>query len=410
MHLTPPPGARAAFPRILGAAPHRALFLAGAIQSVVGMLWWLLVLLAREQGGLGVGPLPEGAAHAWLMLQGLFPFFVFGFLFTALPNWVNGTRIPPRTYLACAALLSLGTLLVYAGMILPMLAVAGLVLHAAGWFLGLGHLGHVLLTSTHKDKRQPWLAWAATLLGGFGDLLQLVGLLDGSAVWFTRAETLAVWGFLTPLFLAVCHRMIPFFTSRVVANYVSIQPYGPLWIMVGASLGHGALASLDLARWTWLTDIPLAAIAFWFVSCWGIAASLRERLLAMLHIGFAWGALAFALHALDSLLGFLHPSWGLGLAPLHALGIGFFASMLLAMASRVTLGHSGQPLKADSLTWSLFWLAQVTALTRMLPDMIPGLPQQTVTLSAVLWLAAFGLWACQYMPFYWRPRADGKPG
>jgi uncharacterized protein involved in response to NO len=31
-------------------------------------------------------------------------------------------------------------------------------------------------------------------------------------------------------------------------------------------------------------------------------------------------------------------------------------------------------------------------------------------LAAALWLISFGVWACRYMPMYWRPRVDGKPG
>jgi NnrS protein len=61
-------------------------------------------------------------------------------------------------------------------------------------------------------------------------------------------------------------------------------------------------------------------------------------------------------------------SWVLGLAPLHALGIGYFAGMVLAMASRVTLGHSGRPLVMDEFTWRIFLGFQFAALFRVLPD------------------------------------------
>jgi uncharacterized protein involved in response to NO len=85
--------------------------------------------------------------------------------------------------------------------------------------------------------------------------------------------------------------------------------------------------------------------------------------------------------------------------------------MLLAMASRVSLGHSGRPLKADGLTWVLFWLVQASALARMLPDLAAGLGLPWLYyLAALLWLAAFGAWAWRYAPMYWRPRVDSKPG
>jgi uncharacterized protein involved in response to NO len=84
--------------------------------------------------------------------------------------------------------------------------------------------------------------------------------------------------------------------------------------------------------------------------------------------------------------------------------------MLIGMASRVSLGHSGRSLQADGLTWALFWLIQGVALLRMLPDLVPGLPPSLITLAGALWLLAFGLWTGKYAPMYWRPRADGKPG
>ena len=129
----------------------------------------------------------------------------------------------------------------------------------------------------------------------------------------------------------------------------------------------------------------------------------------MLHIAFAWAALAFALFTLDSLAAtFGHP-WLLGLAPLHALGMGFFGAMLIGMASRVSLGHSGYKLEADTATWRLFGLVQAAAVTRMLADWLPA-GVWLIDLAAVLWLAAFAGWAWKYAPMTWRPRADGKPG
>lgn len=77
------------------AAPHRVLFLPGFIQGVLVMLWWLPDMELRLAGGTGLvsagSPVP--LLHGWLMVYGLFPFFIFGFLFTAAPNWLSGPAI-----------------------------------------------------------------------------------------------------------------------------------------------------------------------------------------------------------------------------------------------------------------------------------------------------------------------------
>jgi uncharacterized protein involved in response to NO len=57
--------------------------------------------------------------------------------------------------------------------------------------------------------------------------------------------------------------------------------------------------------------------------------------------------------------------WALGRAPLHALGIGFLSSLVLAMATRVTLGHSGRRLIMDRFTVACFVALQVAALLRV---------------------------------------------
>lgn len=397
--------------RTLAAAPHRLLFLAGTLQTVAAMAWWLPVLVVRL-GGPAILPEPaiaSGAAHAWLMLYGLFPFFVFGFLFTAMPNWLETGAIGRGRYLATGVPMAIGAGLFYPGLYLPALAVVATLVQLAGWAVGLAGLLASVRASRQPDRRHAWAAWAALALGWLGAATYAGWLAGGPPALLAVAIQLGLWGFLTPLFIAVCHRMIPWFTSRVLANYVPIRPYGGLWAMLAACLGHAALAIAGLTTWTWLADLPLAALALWFTSRWGIARTFGVRLLAMLHIGFVWSALAFALSALDSLGGALGLDIGFGLAPLHALSIGFFGSMLLGMASRVSLGHSGRKLEADGLTWVLFWLVQVTAVVRMLPELL-DLPYALIAVSGALWLLACLPWAVKYAPHYWRPRVDGKPG
>jgi uncharacterized protein involved in response to NO len=394
----------------LAAAPHRLLFLAGALQTVAAMAWWLAILVDRlAGGGLPEPAIPPGAGHAALMLYGLLPLFVFGFLFTALPSWLETRALPRRHYLAAGIPMALGSTLFYPGLYFPPLAIAALLLLLAGWAIGLAALLALFKKPGLADTLHARAVWVAMALGWLGVAALAAWLAGAPAGALNLAMALGVWGFLTPLFLVVCHRMIPFFSSRVIANYVMIRPYGPLWFMLAACLGHGALALAGLPHWTWLADLPLAALALWFTARWGIARSFHVRLLAMVHIGFVWAALAFALHGVDSLAGWLGLGHGLGLAPLHALAIGFFGSMLVGMASRVSLGHSGRKLEADGFTWGLFWLVQVAAVVRMLPDLMDA-PYALVAGSAALWLLAFVPWAIRYAPYYWRPRADGKPG
>ena len=390
------------------AAPHRVLFLPGAVQGVIAIAWWLLDLESRLAGGAGLAlaGLPSPLLHGWLMVFGFFPFFVFGFLFTAAPNWVSGPGVARPAYIASMLGLSLGVLLLYLGQSIP-----GLLLHLLGWSIALQALLTTLRGGNDPDKRHAWATWAALALGAAAEALMLAGLLLDHWEWLQPGLELGIWGCLVPLFLSVCHRMIPFFTSRVLGNYVMVRPYGLLWAMWAACLLHVALFVTEWGSLTWLVDLPLAALAFWFSSRWGFMRGFQVRLLAMLHVAFLWAGIAFTLFGLDSLAGFIGLAWSAGNAPLHALGIGFFGAMLIGMASRVSLGHSGRALQADAATWRLFWLMQGVALLRMLPDLSAGaLPDRLASLAGLAWLIVFGAWAWKYAPMTWRPRVDGKAG
>ena len=137
---------------------------------------------------------------------------------------------------------------------------------------------------------------------------------------------------------------------------------------------------------------------------------MANRMLAVLHVAFAWLGPAFGLSALQSLLRNVMPGF-LGQAPLHALTLGFFASMLLGMASRVTMGHSGRPVAADDVMWRAFCMMQAAAVLRVVSE-LPALPGRypLMWLSSLLWLGAFALWAWRYAPACWRPREDGAAG
>jgi uncharacterized protein involved in response to NO len=140
---------------------------------------------------------------------------------------------------------------------------------------------------------------------------------------------------------------------------------------------------------------------------WGLVQSLSNRLLAMLHVGFLWYGIGFALAGTSSLW-MLMGGPGLGLAPLHAMTIGFASSLLMAMVTRVTCGHAGRTLAADNLTWRLFQLLQAAAVLRIVAELTGG--GGWLLAAALCWIACMVPWCAKYAPIYWRPRIDGRPG
>lgn len=392
-------------------APHRVMFFAGATQGLLAMLWWAFDLAARH-GQLWAAPdwpLPSPWLHAALMSFGFFPFFIFGFAMTAGPRWQAAAPVPEGAYLAAFALMAAGWLAFHAALWWPALLLPGLGLAVAGWLAGLPALWRVMRTPGNEQ------AHIVAVVGGltFGALLlaAFLGFAAGGPAWLAHVAVKGgVWFFLLPVFTALCHRMVPFFSSAVIPHYRVVRPLWLLHLLLACYAAHGGLEVAALPQWTWLADLPAALAAGWLSHAWQPRKCLAVRLLAVLHIAFAWLGIGLALYAAGSLL-LLSGAGSLGLAPLHALTLGFFASAVIAMVTRVTLGHSGRPLQADTAVWAVFWAMQGVAVLRIAGEFLhlPGASNLNL-LAAVVWLAAFGAWYARFAPIYLKPRPDGRPG
>jgi uncharacterized protein involved in response to NO len=419
---TPPRAARVAAPafdpraalRLLARVPHRFFFLLGAVQAVAVMAWWLLDLGGRYAGLYApfAWTVPPPWGHAYLLTYTVFPFFMFGFLMTAMPNW-TGEAMPHRAHLYAGLPMALGVVLLYVGFAADArVALAGVALLVAGWLAGVGILASVVAANRARDR----FALGLTALMGAGALSAAAfggWLATGEVVFATVSRHAGVWLFLVPLFLTIEHRLVPFFSSRIIEGYVLYRPEWSLPLLGAAAAAHFALEVAEARAWLWAVDAPMAAWVGFLAVKWGLTGSFRARLLVMLHLGVVAGAVAFALYALDSLAVAAGRPGALGLAPLHALTIGYFSATTIAMVSRVSLGHSGRALEADALTWWVFLGLLATALVRAAADLwfVPPVLRLWLSVAAaVLWLAVLVPWAARYVPVYLRPRGDGRPG
>jgi len=397
---------------VFTAAPHRLLFFCGAVQIIGTPGWWLPELAARVTGNawLPAPVLPAVWVHAFLMIYGVFPFFIFGFLFTVYPRWMAGPVIPRRAYVPVFALLCGGFLIFYPGLYLHRLVVAlAILVFAAGWAGALWSLLSVYTNARQRGvhERLLNLALAAGLLG-VGCFL--IAVLSGDILFFRLAREFGIWLFLLPVVFLVAHRMIPFFSQSALMNYIMVRPaWGPPLMLLCAG-GHVLLELAGYPAWRFLADLPLAAAALHHSWVWQFRRSFHARLLAMLHIAFLWLGVAMVLYALQSLVLLVTGTDYFGRAPLHALGIGFFTSMVVAMASRVTLGHSGHALSADTLTWAVLLGVNASALLRIAGEFLPSIGATLNLAAGAVWLVSLLAWVMRYAPMYLQARADRQPG
>ncbi|MGY0505872.1 NnrS family protein [Luteimonas sp. e5] len=408
------PASASLSPRLLAHAPHRLLFFVGALNVLLAMAWWALWLIdARWRlGWLPASALFPGWAHAWMMQYQMLPAFMFGFLLTVFPRWMGLPELTRRHYLPVGLGLLGGQLLLLAGLcsgLAPLLHL-GVVLTTLGWACGLWWLLRLLLQERSARRGPTWHAWScfAGMSAGLIGNLAMVGVLHGAPQWMPLVIKLGSFGLLLPVYLSVAHRMFPFFAGNVVAGYRAWRPLWLLAVMWLLLLGHLVLELIGARDWLWLVDLPLAAGSAWVLWRWWPRAK-APGLLWVLFIGLAWLPLTFALYALQSLLLASNGVDMLGRGPAHALYIGLFGSLLVAMVTRVTQGHSGRLLHMPRVGWFAFALLQLVALLRVLADVLPD-PGLWQAIAALGWLLAFLPWVLRNGAIWLRPRVDGKPG
>jgi uncharacterized protein involved in response to NO len=333
--------ASATSPRWLLAAPHRLFFFFGMLGLAAASLWWLAQLTARAAGHPLALALPPAWLHGWLMGSAFLPFFMFGFLFTAGPKWLNVVAPSARDVLLPGLLALAALVIALAGAHASLLLVAAAaLLLAAAWSLLLARFYRLIRASRMADKTHARLVLGAFTFGTLAHVVFAVGAARLDLRWIHSAEMLTLWFFVAPVFVTVAHRLIPFFTANVVPLLDAWRPLWLLWTLLAIVIGHGVLpviAILSSSGWIGLLrvafDAAAAALLLFVAWRWGVVQSLRNRLLAMLHLGFLWLGIALALYAWNAatLLAGL-PQASIGLAPLHALTMGFFGSTMLAGA------------------------------------------------------------------------------
>ena len=416
-----PPAQRPWRARHLLLAPHRLGFALAMLLLLASGLWWALVQVDRASGLIGLRyAFSPTLGHAAVMTFGFIPLFFSGFLFTAGPKWLGVAPPLARALLAPLLLQALGWLLWLAGVHThESLALAG----AGAACLGLGavvlRFWSLVRRSTEPDRLHARTVGVAGLVGVASLALMTGALAAGEIDLAGAAVRSALWGFVVVTYVAVAHRMIPFFTSSAVPMVGAWRPFWVLWVLLLAvavevlAVWLPGLLSGPLAR-AWmlargLMELGAGGVILWLAVVWGLVQSLKIRLLAMLHLGFLWLGLSFVLAGVSQLAGWGLGTTVLGLAPLHALSMGCLGSLMLAMVTRVSCGHSGRALVADPLVWTLFWLLQLAVLLRIAAALEPS-PAWLLVLAALLWAGVMGVWALRLSGWYGRVRADGRPG
>ena len=373
----------------------RPFFLGAAAWSAAALGLWAAMLARGLTLPSRFDPL---SWHIHEMLFGFVMAAVAGFLLTAIPNWTG--RLPvrggPLALLAGLWLAGRAACLVSAWLPAPAAAAIDLMFPAA-----LAAIVGREIIAGRNWRNLPMLA-PLIVLGAANLLMHLESL--GVRVAHGLGWRLGLAAILV-LVSVVGGRITPSFTRNWL---VKRGPVAEGQFARGAvdRLALGALHA-GLFGWAAFPTAPVvgwlliggAAANLWRLARWRGAATAPEPLLLILHLGYAW------LFAGAALLGWsvLTPIIPLG-AGVHALTAGAIGTMILAVMTRASRGHTGRALTADGLTQAIYVLVVAAALARIAAAFAGDWAMALLLAAAVLWIGAFLLFAVAYGRMLLTPR------
>jgi uncharacterized protein involved in response to NO len=382
----------------LFALGFRPFFLAAGVFAVAFMAVWLAVLQGALQTPAG---LSRTAWHGHEMLFGYAVSVIAGFLLTAAQNW-TGMPMPKGGVLAALFVLWL------AGRLLPYAPGLPYVVAAIADLLFLPVLAVVVARPVLKVKQARNYAFPLMLLA----LFAANGLFQAAALGGHRANTgggLYLALYLVVLMMVVMGgRVIPFFTERRIDS-TTRKWQAVEWLAPGLTLAVMALGWMAKV-WGLGRDVfAFAAGAAAFVHLirlagWQDRKLWRIPLLWVLHLGYGWIVIGFALDALAG-AGLVSPYLAL-----HAYGTGAMGVLTMGMMARVALGHTGRSLETAKIMPLAFAMLNVAAAVRVFGPLLSPTGFLPVMMgSGLLWMTAFAVFTAIFGPILWRPRVDGKP-
>ena len=95
---------------------------------------------------------------------------------------------------------------------------------------------------------------------------------------------------------------------------------------------------------------------------------------------------------------------------IHTITVGGMGMMILAMISRVSLGHTGRPIQVGVLMKFAFIMMLFAVITRLLAPLLTTHYTRLILLSALLWAMAFGCYVIAYTHIVFSKRIDGRDG
>lgn len=384
------------------AHPFRVFFLATGLYGVLVISAWVAFLFAGFSLPINW---PALQWHSHEMLYGLVSAAAAGFVLTAMTNWTGATPLNNGSLLALVGLWFLGRVAMWTASWLPLGLVAVIDL---AFLPVLG--GYVAFTLLRFNNRRNLILVLVLALLTVGNVFMHYGALTGSFSALQRGQLLG-FDVISLLMVIIAGRIVPAFS----ANWLRLKGGNPDWVVRSVWMDRFAIGSvliLVIADWMGAPPVVIGVLAGAAglinglrLLQWAGWRVVREPLLWILHLAYAWIAVALLLRGWSAFNADMPASlWQ------HILGVGGMGVLILGVMTRVAMGHTGRPLALPRFgIWIYLAILAATAVRVFAAagwvDFRFG-----VILAGIFWVLAFGLFVVLYAPILCSPRPDGRAG
>lgn len=376
----------------------RPFFILGSLSSVISLIIWLVYLNSGEllnQHQI----LSPVLWHMHEMFFGFTLMIAVGFLLTAVQTWTGLKSLQGYSLMGLSLVwIAIRLLLLQDPRVFPWLLGAVIVLQMVWWGIVFFSFSRLIInaSSTRNYIFLPFLMMLMVLQLSFLyysqasiDLLMhlarsailffsiIVGLISGRVIPLFTRNALVIYSDASAKFSVKASpkldNIILFFSILGSLNFLLsglfFMPFSPAWLLLVVGILH-------LTR----------------LSQWGSIYTLNNPLLWSLHAAYLCLAAGFILIAVS----FFTESVRIADA-FHLITVGTFGGMILAMISRVSLGHTGRPLQVNNWMVLAFLFIFIAVILRVLLAML-GQPLWAWNSSALLWIAAYLIFLRFYIP------------
>jgi uncharacterized protein involved in response to NO len=364
----------------------RPFFFLGALYAGLAVLAWLPIFHGELQLRTAFGAIDW---HVHEMLYGYLPAVVTGFLLTAIPNWTGRLPIQGTPLLVLVVLWLAGRVAVTLSAEIGWLAAA--VIDAGFLALLIAAIGREIVAGKNWRNLRVVAVIALLLAGNIA--FHFESHFSGSADYGIRIGIAAM----VLLISVIGGRVVPSFTRNWLVRENPGRLPAP---MARFDVVVIAVSAIALALWVAQPSGKLSAAALAVggllqmarLARWAGDRTFSDRLVLVLHVGYAFVPLGFLLSsavALDLV------AVGAGI---HAWTVGAAGTMTLAVMTRASLGHTGDALVASAVTQAIYAAVVIAALARIGAALFPIWNEPLLHLTVLAWCAAFFGFAASYGP------------